>query len=139
MKPIATTATLYFQNSAGRITEDAGGYLRLDWAAGPREEAAFRALLQHVIRALHRNRWGKLLARQDQMVPFTPAEQAWIVNEWMPRAVTEGGYRFGAVISAKSVFARLATNVVINEVRELPIVYNTFEDEGYAISWLRSQ
>lgn len=128
--------SLYFENSVGRIWEEPTGYLRLEYRAGLRETVQFRALLTHTAQAMSRKQWNKMLVDQREMVPFNPIEQDWMTNEWLPRAVNEHGYRYGAILVAHNVFARLATNQFIMASRDLPHTYRTFETEDDATAWL---
>ena len=129
---------LYFENSVGRLWEEPGGYLRLEYKAGPREIVQFRALLTHTAQALRRRQWAHILVDQRQMAPFNPVEQAWMTSEWLPNAVLEHGYRFGAVLVAQNVFARLAMTQLVLGTRDLPHTYRTFESESEAVAWLES-
>ena len=130
--------SLYFENSAGRLWEEPEGYLRLEYRPGPREFVQFRALLTHTAQALSRHQWASILVDQSQMAPFNPAEQAWMTNEWLPKAVYEHGYRFGAVLVAQNVFARLVMTQLVLGTRDLPHTYRTFEDESSALMWLQT-
>ena len=129
---------LYFENSVGRLWEEPAGYLRLEYKPNPRETVQFRAILTHTAQALSRRQWANILVDQRQMAPFDPAEQAWMTNEWLPKAVHEHGYRHGAVLVAHNVIARLAMTQLVFGSRDLPHTYRTFEDEGEALAWLDS-
>ncbi|OGX83365.1 hypothetical protein BEN47_03485 [Hymenobacter lapidarius] len=131
--------SLYFENSSGRIWEEHGGFLRLEYRAGVREILQFRALLTHLAQALSRRQWDKILVDQRSMAPFSPTEQDWMTNEWLPRAVRESGYRYGAVLVAHNVFARLAMNQLVMATRTLAHTYRTFEAEDAAVAWLAQQ
>ena len=48
----------------------------------------------------------------------------------------EDGYRFGAVLVAHNVFARLAMNQLVMASQGLPHVYRTFENDEAATAWL---
>ena len=128
--------TIYFENQAGRIWEEPVGYLRLDYRAGARTTEQFQALLTHLLRALVRRGWDRVLVNQQEMVPFSAVEQAWMVNQWLPRAVLEGGYRRGAVLVAENGVARLAMTTVVATTRHLPHTYQSFEAEADALAWL---
>jgi len=128
--------SLYFENSIGRIWEEPEGYLRLEYKSSPREEVQFRALLTHTAQALSRHQWPNLLVDQRQMSPFTPAEKTWMAGEWLPKAVHEHGYRYGAVLMAQNEFARLAMTQLVLSTRDLPHTYHTFENEAEAVAWL---
>ena len=128
--------TIYFENGAGRIWEEPTTYLRLEYRAGPREEVQFRALLNHLAQALVRRGWNSILVDQRHMTPFSPSEQAWMLSEWLPRAVREHGYRYGAVVVAHNVFARLAMTPLVLSAHELGHTYRTFETVADAEEWL---
>lgn len=130
------TRSLYFENNAGRIWEEPEGYLRLEYRPGPRELVQFRALLTHVAQALQRRRWDKVLVDQRLMSPYSSTEQAWMSGEWLPQAVQQHGYRYGAVLVAHDVFARLAMNQLAMASRGLPHTYCMFEHEAEAVAWL---
>ena len=130
--------SLYFENSVGRLWEEPAGYLRLEYKPNPRETVQFRAILTHTAQALSRRQWANILVDQRQMAPFTPIEQTWMSNEWLPKAVHEHGYRHGAVLVAHNVFARLAMTQLVFGTRDLPHTYRTFEDEDEAVAWLGS-
>jgi hypothetical protein len=130
--------SLYFENSVGRLWEEPAGYLRLEYKPNPRETVEFRALLTHTAQALSRHQWASILVDQRQMSPFIPAEQAWMTSEWLPKAVHEHGYRYGAVVVAQNVFARLAMTQLVLGSHDLSHTYRTFEDETEALAWLES-
>lgn len=133
-----TIYRVYYENAVGRATDDAMGFARLTYQPNPRQKDAFQALLGHVSRLLAKRGDGCLLVDQRLMDPFTPEEQAFVLEQWLPRAI-EAGYRYGAVVVANNVFARLATAMVVTAARDLPMTYRYFEDEGEAISWLLQQ
>ena len=135
----AASRTIYFKNSIGCIWEEPQDFLRLDYYPGPREEGQFRALLTHVRQAMQRRHWDRLLVNQQDMSAFTPTEESWMVNEWLPLAVRENGYRYGAVVVAHDVFARLAMGSIISTSRKLGHLYRNFEGESEAIAWLLAQ
>jgi len=135
----ATHRTVYFENAAGRIWTEPAGYLRLDYHAGRRQETDFRALLTHLRQAMSRHGRGRVLINQRLMTGFSAAEERWMVQEWLPTAVQENGYRFGAVLVADDVFARLAMSNVAMASRDLYHQYHNFADEQEAVAWLLEQ
>ncbi|MVN78026.1 hypothetical protein GO988_16980 [Hymenobacter sp. HMF4947] len=135
----AASRTIYFKNNAGCLWEEPQAYLHLEYYPGARNEAQFQALLNHARQALVRHGWSKMLINQQQMSGFTNAEETWMINEWLPRAVQEGGYRYGAVVVAHDVFARLAMTSVVMTSRKLGHQYRSFEHEPEAIAWLLKQ
>ena len=103
-----------------------------------RKKDEFQALLGHTTRLLARRGDGRLLVDQRLMTPFTPDEQQFVIQEWLPLTILEGGYRYGAVVLAHDVFARLATATVVTAARDLPMTYRYFDNEAEAITWLVS-
>jgi hypothetical protein len=128
----------YFTNAAGLVQEYAD-YVRLQYHPGPRRFDEFTAVLHHVTHALSRYRLVKLLIDQRQMTPYSPAEQIHVVQHWLPRTIVDGQYRYGAVVQANDVFARLAMDTIRTQAQELPLTYRFFPDEGEAINWLQAQ
>lgn len=135
----AAFRTIYFKNSSGCIWEEPAAYLRLDYYPGARADGQFKALLTHVRQAMQRRGWGRLLINQQQMSPFTPTEESWMIDEWLSQAVRENGYRYGAVLVAHDVFARLAMHSLVTTSRKLGHLYRNFEQEPEAIAWLLAQ
>jgi hypothetical protein len=58
------------------------------------------------------------------------------VQHWLPRTIVDGQYRYGAVVQAHDVFARLAMDTIRTQAQELPLTYRFFPDEVQAIRWL---
>jgi hypothetical protein len=135
----AATPTIYFKNNAGCVWEEPKNYLRLDYYPGIRSETQFQALLTHAQQAMKRHGWSKMLVNQQEMSALTAGEETWMVNEWLPRAVQDAGYRYGAVVVAHNVFARLAMTSVVMTSRKLGHLYRSFEHENEAIDWLLRQ
>jgi hypothetical protein len=135
----AASRTIYFKNNVGCLWEEPEAYLRLEYYPGPREEVQFRSLLTHVRQAMQRRSWSRMLINQQQMSPLTSSEENWMVNEWLPQAVRENGYRHGAVVVAHDVFARLAMTGLVMTSRKLGHTYRNFEHEPEAVTWLLTQ
>jgi hypothetical protein len=133
------TALLYFENNAGQLLLDPAGFLRANWSARQRGAGDAQALFTHMMQALQRHNWSRILINQVGMRPFTAAEQRWVAQEWLPRAVQEGGYRHGAVVVSSEVLVRLATAYITTHVQGLPLVYRSFEADAAAVQWLLQQ
>jgi hypothetical protein len=108
----------------------------MSWLAGPRTLADTQALLTQMAQALRQRSWGKVLADQTLMPSFSPAEQQWISQEWLPRAVHECGYRYGAIVVSTDTYARLATAFITTSVGGLPLRYRSFDSAAQATAWL---
>ncbi len=96
-------------------------------------------MLTAVADALLRYGWRRVLTNQTVMLPFSPEEQQWITQEWLPAAVYTSGYRFGAVVVSANVLTRLATAFVTTNFSDLPLRYRSFDAEDEAIAWLLQQ
>jgi hypothetical protein len=48
-------------------------------------------------------------------------------------------YRYGAVVQAHDVFARLDMDTIRTQAQDLPLTYRFFPDEVEAIRWLHAQ
>lgn len=137
MSPATLTSLL--KNAAGQVLADPTGFLRLHWSASPRALPDTQAMFVTAARALRQYGWGRILINQVQMAPFTPQEQRWISQEWLPGAVHESGYRAGAVVVATNVLTRLATAYITTNSPEPLLRYRSFDLEAVAIEWLLMQ
>ncbi|OON71101.1 hypothetical protein [Hymenobacter sp. CRA2] len=129
----------YFENTAGRILEDASGFVRVYWSRNERQLSDTRALFTHMSQAMQRRGWNRMLINQLDMRPFSQEEQQWVAHEWLPRAVQVAGYRFGAVVVSRDVLVRLATAYITTNVQGLALQYRSFENEADAAAWLLAQ
>jgi hypothetical protein len=132
----AATLPVLFENPAGQLAADPAGFMRMTWLAGPRTLADTQALLTQLAQALRQRGWGKVLADQTHMPSFSPAEQQWIAQEWLPAAVQHSGYRHGAIVVSTNTYARLATAFITTNVGGLPLRYRSFDDAAPATAWL---
>jgi hypothetical protein len=132
---MAAVLPILFKNSAGQLTADPAGFLRMDWSGAGRSLTDTQGLLTHMAQALQQHGWSKVLANQTLMSSFSPAEQEWITQEWLPLAV-QSGYRYGAIVVSTNTYARLATAFITTNVGGLPLRYRSFDDAAQAIAWL---
>lgn len=130
---------LFFENNAGQLLQDPAGFLRINWSTRARTLPELQDFCEHMLLAMQRNRWARALGNQREMTPFSAPEQQWVTQQWLPRMVREGGYRFGALIVSPNVMVRLATAYVTTNVQGLPLVYRSFETETAALQWLLQQ
>lgn len=134
-----STSTVFFENVAGRVLVDPAGFVRSYWGPQPRTLADTQALLRHLTQAMQRHGQQRVLSNQQEMQPFSTAEQAWVSEQWLPQAVQEAGYRACAVILATNLYARLAMAYVTTNVQGLPMRYRSFDNEAEAQAWLLKQ
>ncbi|QKG52895.1 hypothetical protein [Hymenobacter sp. BRD67] len=133
------TSALLLHNMAGQVIADPAGFLRLNWSTHARTFGETCAMFTTAAAALQRYGWERILVNQLSMRPFTPQEQQWISTVWLPYAVKESHYRFGAVVVASNLLTRLATSYITTSTPELPLRYRSFDREETAISWLLMQ
>jgi|GEM_PF-393784 len=131
--------TFYFENPAGRLLAEPAGFLRAVWSNSPRGPHDAQALFTHMARALRQHQWSRILIDQRQMQPFSPQEQAWVAQQWLPQAVRESGYRHGAVLISPNVMVRLATAYITTHVQGVPLTYRSFDTDAAAVRWLLQQ
>jgi hypothetical protein len=114
------------------------GFVHLAWKAHRFTSAEFRAALEQLLQALHASHTGKAFVDQRHMAPIAPADQEWVLRDWLPRAAQQAGYRYAAVLPSQEVYARLASANVVMRASGRPL-YQWFEDEATAVAWLLSQ
>ena len=137
--PALFSSTILLQNASGQVLADPAGFVRVHWSGQARTLAETQAVLTAVSDALVRYGWGRALTNQTLMLPFSPQEQQWITQEWLPAAVRISGYRFGAVVVSANVLTRLATAFVTTNFSDLPLRYRSFDAEDEAVAWLLQQ
>lgn len=137
--PATQAPALLFENTAGRVLADPAGFLRLMWSAQPRQLADTQALLMAASQHLRQRGWSRLIGDQTHMPPFSPDEQQWISQEWLPKVAYASGYRHGAIVVSSHVLSRLATAYITNATSSAGMRYRSFDDEATAVAWLLRQ
>jgi hypothetical protein len=127
----------YFRSAAATISYAPAAYVRLDWQRFSATEAELRAVYDHVLRAMQRHGLHHLMSIHNQRPPMPPGVQAWLVDNWIPRAVAEVAYGRCAVVEAHTPLSRLAARSVGAAV-QVPLEYRYFATETDADAWLRS-
>lgn len=134
-----TTAIVFFENSVGRVVLEPAGYIRLQWLGAPRAAGLLRAVLGQLLRAQLRTGFCRLLIDERAAAAFSPADQAWLVEEWLPASVTCAGQHYAAHLTAADVFARLAGVTMVEKARRLGFQHQLFQHEADALHWLSLQ
>ncbi|GAA3941571.1 hypothetical protein [Hymenobacter algoricola] len=132
-----TNASLYFHNELASVLEHADGYARIDWSPVPLQSGALRAVYEQVLRLLSSSGFTKILSDHQLRTPLLPADQLWLSQEWVPRAIAEAGYRHGAVVEAHDLLSRSSVVRVVQQLDRLPLTIRYFEDAQLAAAWLR--
>lgn len=131
--------TLLYSNAAGQLLADPNRFLRAHWADAPRTLADTQALFTNIAQALRLRGWGRVLINQVAMRPFSATEQQWVSQQWLPEAVQQHGYRYGAVVVSTDAYTRLATAYITTSVGGLPLRYRSSDTEAEAVAWLLQQ
>jgi hypothetical protein len=132
-----TNASLFFHNEQASILEHTDGYVRIDWNPVPIQSGALRTIYEQVLRLLRHAGLTKILSDHQLMPPLLAADQHWLSDEWVPRAIAEAGYRHGAVVEAHDLLSRTSIVQVVNQLGNLPLTVRYFEDDWRAAEWLR--
>lgn len=129
----------YFENFAGRV-EPHPHYVKLVWYQLPRFSLLRRELLNQLLVALELVEHGKVLIDQRQQLPYSDSDAAWMLLDWLPRAVTKGNYLYSALLAAKNPIVRFDTHYMQTQAaRQHLITSQSFEEETAAVAWLLRQ
>lgn len=141
MKQVASSPVVYFENAAGTLLEEPAGFIRAIWGRKTQQYTTpdVQAFFSQMMAGLQRRNWSRMLIDQTSMRPFTSEEQLWVAQQWLPRAVNEGGYRHGAVVVSPNVMVRLATAYITTQVLNLALTYRSFDSDAAAQAWLLQQ
>ncbi|GAB2774118.1 hypothetical protein HNQ93_001011 [Hymenobacter luteus] len=141
MKQAVSTPVVYFESAAGTLLEDPAGFIRAIWGSNAQQytTADAQEFFSQMMAGMQRRGWSRMFVDQTHMRPFTAEEQRWISQEWLPRAVTHGGYRHGAVVVSPNVMVRLATAYITTQVLNLSLIYRSFDSAAAAQAWLLEQ
>ncbi|AHJ96657.1 hypothetical protein [Hymenobacter swuensis] len=130
---------LYFENAVGRLLEVAAPFncAIVQYKPGKRNFEEMQAFLTHTRQLLVSRNWYKILNDQRDMTAFSEQERQWIAEHWLNASPKGTPLHHVAVLLSHDVFARLSMNLIINEARELGLVYRLFEEEASATAWLQ--
>ncbi|WP_460549333.1 hypothetical protein [Hymenobacter daeguensis] len=126
----------YFRNAAAVISYAPAGYVRLDWQPTAVSPPELRAIYEHVLRAMRHHRAVALMTVHNQRPPMPPDVQAWLIEDWIPRAVATVGYGRCAIVQAEKPLSRLAARAV-GTGQQTTLSYQYFDSEAAADGWLR--
>ncbi|OUJ74606.1 hypothetical protein [Hymenobacter crusticola] len=127
--------SLFFHNSLASIIAHNLGYVRIEWHPTLVRTSDLREAYEHVLLLLKDSGITKVLSDHQLLAAIMPDDQYWLVNNWVPRAVREGGYSRCAIIQAYDVISHLATLKVTNSLAT-PLAVNYFDDQRQAEGWL---
>ncbi|WP_375558815.1 hypothetical protein ACE193_13835 [Bernardetia sp. OM2101] len=100
------------------------------------EENLFREGMEKLIEMMKEHKTGKILSNVTQLGPLSDEDQAWCVDDWLPRALAVG-YTSVANIIAEDIFGTMAVDGILkNAAEKSPIDMHYFEGEVKATAWL---
>jgi hypothetical protein len=99
--------------------------------------AMFRAANEQVLNTIAERRARKLLGDITDFVLIGAEDQAWLNEEWLPKAM-EAGLRIAALVTPNFYFNRVAVDNVVKKLdpARLQVAYFTTRQE--AADWLKT-
>lgn len=124
------------EDDDARIEVNPGFHLaRLTWKApvpGPR----YRAVLLRLMEVVERNGLTNWLSDGRRMGPILYADQAWTMQELVPKLVSVGMKRI-AIVSSEDVLNQIAVDRMVGATpADVPYAIAFFEDPSIAQLWL---
>ena len=127
----------YFANAVGAVDFVPKACVYLHWTGAPMSSAELRALYVHTRNLLQRHELCCLLADHRAMpAALTPADQNWLLTQWLPQTLTETKQLRYAALPTTDPTHRLHTEPVVRELRRYATV-SLFSDLDQAAAWLR--
>ncbi len=126
----------YFSNAAAVISYVPAGYIRLDWQPVAVTAPELRAIYEHVLRAMLHHRATALMTVHNRRPPMPAEVQAWLTEDWIPRAVATVAYGRCAIVQAELPLSRLAARSV-GSGQKTALDFRYFDTEAAADAWLR--
>jgi len=121
------TLALYFENNAGQIWEHPDGYAFVCYHANKRQPGELERLIMRTGALLLTRGWQRVLGDQRLMKPQSEEEKAWILEQWYGGKVARPTHILAALVLAKDVFTRLATQQIISS-SDRGYLYESFTD-----------
>jgi len=100
--------------------------------------AEFRAVFRYIQALLLITQTSLVLTDHREMLPPSPADVAWLVQEWTPKVVRETNYSHRAIIAARNPVTREQMAKAINCEASAALTDQVFMEEEPAVRWLRS-
>lgn len=127
----------YFSNAAGSVDYlPEEGYLYLYWTGAPVSSDEFRGLHAHAHHLLRQLALTGMLADYRALPIMLPlADQQWLVEEWLPKVVSDTPLRRYAALPAPEPSRRLHSWPVLVRVQHW-LAATLFEDVSAAEAWL---
>jgi len=97
--------------------------------------AQLRALHERLLELLRKHKINKILGEDTALAYIEPEDQAWIVHDWMPRAVA-AGLKLAASKSPEAYFGRLAVETI--KASQSLLAIRSFDRFEEARRWLKN-
>ena len=94
-----------------------------------------RALHERLLELLRKHKLNKILGDDTALPQIEPEDQAWIVQDWMPRAVA-AGLKLAANKSPEAYFGRLAVETI--KASQSLLAIRSFDHFEEARRWLKN-
>lgn len=85
-----------------------------------------------------RTRAFKWLSDDRKSGPYSPEQETWARDVWVPDAV-RAGWRFWALVQPESVVAQMNMRRFSEVFASFGVVVRAFPEEASAVAWLRLQ
>jgi hypothetical protein len=129
--------TLYFQNAAGKVYHHSGGFVRLAWAPERTTFDVIKAFYEQVLALLLNSGARKILSDHGQRAPLSGPTQAWLTENWIPRALSQARTRHCAIVEGADPLHRLSTQSVVASSPS-GFIFQRFASVEAAENWLKS-
>jgi len=100
--------------------------------------AEFRAANERILNVIAETKATKLLGDVSHFVLIGMEDQAWLNNNWIPRAIA-AGLRTVALIQSTYYFNKVAVETVGNNLDPTRLTLSYFGDINSARDWLRAR
>jgi hypothetical protein len=125
----------YFRNPAAEISYAETGYIRTDWHLLNASVNEVRGIYEHVLQAMQRYHATSLLCVYAHRPTMHKEVEAWLLQNWIPRAVHEAGYHRCAVVEPHAT-TKQATTLAKSLGAGESLEYELFDSVEEAESWL---
>lgn len=98
----------------------------------------FRRIYERVLELMKKHKCNKLITDNRYMLAFSPSDQKWLVEDWLPR-IEDAGLKYSAIIAPKLAAAKSAVEDVVNQVDPDTIEQRYFFSQDEAKEWIKSQ
>jgi hypothetical protein len=111
-----------------------GPWVYVKWKAWA-NSSEYRAAQEVILEAIRENRAARNLIDSTDRKVFSPEDQQWLVESWMPRAEA-AGRRWTAIVLPKSALGRTIAENIDSYPRSRLITVEHFETLELATAWL---